>query len=84
MRAFVEDDISKGTQTTDRRYCDACERLRSAAGFVQYERYVICNLCATEYEVANARGIALSAGQYVRDKNFGEAGFYALDSGFYD
>ena len=82
MVLFIEEDLSKGTQPSDRRYCDACERLRSAAGFVQYERYCVCNPCATEYEVANARGIALSAGQYVRDKNFGEAGFYALDLEF--
>jgi hypothetical protein len=84
MHVFVEDDISQGTRPEDRRYCDACERLRSAAGFVRYERYIICNLCATEYEVASARGITLSAGQYVRDKNFGEAGFYSLDSEFDD
>jgi hypothetical protein len=84
MHLFVEDDITRGTQPWDRRYCDACERLRSAAGFVQYARYSLCNLCAIEYEVANARGFALTAGQYVRDKNFGEAGFYALESKFDD
>ena len=79
MHLFIEDDVSQGLSLGERRYCGACERVRSAAGFVQYDRYVICNPCATEYEVANARDLALSAGHYVRDKKFGETGFYSLE-----
>lgn len=79
MYRFVQDDVSRGLAPDERRYCDACECPRAAAGFVQYDRYLICNACATEYEIANARGLAVTAGQYVRDKNFGETGCYALD-----
>jgi hypothetical protein len=72
MQLFVEDDIASGRPINQRRYCDACERNRPAAGFIQYTRYSICNACATSYELARARGLAISIGQYVRDRRFGE------------
>jgi hypothetical protein len=56
----------------DRLYCDACQRSQPAAGFIRYCRYQICNACATEYEIAQARGLVGSAGQFVRDRQFGE------------
>jgi hypothetical protein len=79
MRALLEKDLALGT-AIGRLYCDACQQVRSAAGFVSYGRYNICNRCATEYEVANARGKLTTVGQFVRDKNFGETAGYALDS----
>jgi hypothetical protein len=78
MRALLEKDLALGP-AVGRLYCDACQRVRGGAGFVSYGRYSICNQCATEYEVANARGIPTSVGQFVRDKNFGETGRYTLD-----
>ena len=79
MHLFVEDDESSGHLLDQRRYCDACERVRPAAGFIQYGRYALCNPCATTYEIARARGMAVSAGQYVRDRRFGETLAYTAD-----
>jgi hypothetical protein len=79
MQSLVEEDLARGRFLHRRRYCDACECVVCAAGFMQYERYALCTQCATEYAVATARGIALSVGRFVRDKNFGETGDYALD-----
>ena len=72
MQLFVEDDLTRGELAEQRLYCDACQRAQPAAGFIRYCRYQICNTCATEYEVAQARGLTLSAGQFVRDRQFGE------------
>jgi hypothetical protein len=80
MRLFVEDDLANGVPSGKRMYCDACQQAQPALGFIQYERHLMCNGCAVEYEVARARGMALSAGQFVRDKAFGEADTYALSS----
>ncbi|HTE86281.1 MAG TPA: hypothetical protein VK821_16275 [Dehalococcoidia bacterium] len=80
MRLLADDDLARGFIADRRRYCDACERAVCAAGFVQYERYALCNHCATEYEVATVRGVTSSIGRFVRDKNFGETGVYALES----
>jgi|GEM_PF-3611164 len=78
MRVFVEDDLARGEEPHRRAYCDGCERARPVAGFIQYDRYSLCNDCATEYEIARARGIVASVGHYVRDKRFGEGEYYAL------
>jgi hypothetical protein len=82
MRHRVDEDLARGRSLAERRYCDACERACAAPGFVSYNRYLLCNTCATEFEVANARGLPVSAGQFVRDINFGETGRYALDAIF--
>ena len=78
MRLFVDDDLARGSAIRAKLYCDACERARPAPGFIQYDRYGLCNLCATEYEVARARGQVSTAGQYVRDKHFGDGALYEL------
>ncbi len=78
MALFVEEDLANGVDPARRMYCDACGRHQPAPGFVQYDRYTLCNRCATEYEIAHARGIALSAGQFVRDKSFGEVAAHML------
>ena len=49
-----------------------------AAGFIQYDRYSMCNHCAIEYEAARLRGVVGTPGQFVRDKHFGEADYYVL------
>src|SRR5690348_4760266 len=61
-----------------RLYCDACERARPAQGFVQERRYLLCEDCCREYEAGVASKRVSSAGQFVRDKHFGEAESYAL------
>jgi formate dehydrogenase maturation protein FdhE len=78
MRVFVDDDLARGTEPQRRAYCDGCERARPAAGFIQYDRYCLCNDCATEYEVARARALVSTPGQYIRDKRFGDGDYYAL------
>lgn len=79
MHLFVEDDEARGDVLRQRRYCDVCEQTRPAAGFIQYGRYCLCNPCATTYEIARARGVAGSAGQYIRDRRFGETLAYTLE-----
>lgn len=78
MRVFVDDDLARGEEPHRRAYCDGCERARPVAGFIQYDRYSLCNACATEYEIARARGLVSTVGHYVRDKRFGEGEYYAL------
>ena len=80
MELFVQDDIAQGLSPDKRLYCEACERTRPAAGFIQYDRYLFCNACATEYEIARARGLAANPGHYVRDKHFGETAMYSADA----
>jgi len=77
MQLFVDDDLSRGLEVDRRLYCEACERKRPAAGFIQYGRYMLCNACATEYEIVRAGGLAMNIGHFVRDKHFGES--YALE-----
>jgi hypothetical protein len=78
MRLFIEDDLARGVSSWQRAYCDSCQRPRPAAGSIKYDRYALCNACATEYEVARARGLPLSPGQFVRDKHFGDGDAYTL------
>lgn len=78
MRLVVEGDLADGVAHRDRLYCDGCQRPQLAPGFIAYDQYSFCNGCAIEHEVARARGLVLSAGQFVRDKTFGEAEAYAL------
>ncbi len=78
MSGVMESDRSDGVAPQARMRCDGCQRVRPSVGFIEYSRHSLCNACATEYEVARARGLALSAGQFVREKVFGEAEAYAL------
>jgi hypothetical protein len=78
MKLFVEDDLARGVLGSGRIYCDGCERPRPSAGVITYGRYVLCNNCAIEYEVARARGAITMPGQYVRDKHFGDGDLHAL------
>ena len=80
MQLFVDDDVARGLSLDKRLYCVACERVRPAAGFIRYDRYSVCNTCAIEYEVARARGLTTTAGQYVRDKHFGEGDHYSVEA----
>jgi hypothetical protein len=72
MRLFKEEDLARGASTSRKVYCDACQQTQPAAGAIRYGRYQVCNACATEYELANARGLAGSIGQFVRGRQFGE------------
>lgn len=78
MHLFVEEDLERGIPPAARIYCAACARERPRAGAIPYYRSLVCNHCATEYEVARAADAALTAGQFVRDKTFGESERYAI------
>jgi hypothetical protein len=78
MQLFVEDDLALGISPVDSVVCPACERKRQRAGAVPYGRYLVCNLCATEFEVARATRGPLVIGHYIRDKQYGESERYAL------
>jgi hypothetical protein len=75
---FAGDD-HRGTAPL-RLFCHACERGRPAPGFRRYAAFQFCSLCAAEFEVAQTWAERPSAGQFVRDKQFGEADRYALAS----
>ena len=72
MRVFVEDDLANGISPRKQMVCDACHDLRPLPGAMQYDRYLVCNECAIDYEVARVRGTALTIGQFVRDRTFGD------------
>ena len=57
MRLFVEEDLERGVSPQSTRPCSVCHRPRSAAGFVTYAEFHLCNQCATEYEISRAQGI---------------------------
>jgi formate dehydrogenase maturation protein FdhE len=78
MHLFVDDDLAAGVSPHTRIHCDACVGPRPQPGAIRYERYLLCNGCATEYEVARIRGVVAAAGQYVRGKRFGEGDAFAL------
>ncbi len=78
MKLFVDDDVARGVGAFGRVYCDGCEQPRPAAGGIHYDRYLLCNGCAIEYEVARARGLITTPGKYVRDKHFGDGDLYLL------
>jgi hypothetical protein len=73
MRLFLDDDLGQLNGPNHRVYCDACQRSQPAAGSIRYRRYQLCNACATQFELALARGFTASAGQFVRDRQFGES-----------
>jgi hypothetical protein len=79
MRLFVEEDLGNGIQPDERTFCDACQEVRPLAGTIPYGRYLLCNACATEYEVARTGGLVPTAGRFVRDKRFGDDGPYAIE-----
>ena len=84
MRSFIDEDVASRGYTERRLYCDACQRSRPAPGFIRYCRYQICNACTTEYELARARGVSGSVGQFVRDRQFGETLDLLIDLDLHD
>jgi hypothetical protein len=79
-RQLAKDDDMKGVPASARAYCDACQQPRPASGSAQHGRYALCNACVLEYAIAGASGATVTAGQFVRDKVFGETMAYGLPS----
>ncbi len=65
MHLFVEDDLANGVSPARGLWCDACERVRPAPGFIRYDQRQVCNACATEYEIQRARGLVRSIKEYL-------------------
>jgi hypothetical protein len=64
MRLFVEEDLARGVLPQNTRLCSVCRQPRSAAGFVTYADFHLCNQCATEYEISRAQGIVKSISDF--------------------
>lgn len=77
-RRLVTNDIERGVPSSSRAYCDACQQPRPASGSAQHGRYALCNDCVLEFGIAGASGAAVSAGQFVRDKVFGDTLAYGM------
>lgn len=65
MHAFVEEDLERGVPPWSTRICTACRCLRLAAGFVAYDGLLLCNECATEYELSHARGLVSTTEEFL-------------------
>ncbi len=68
MRMFVEEDLARGVSPKQRLHCAACRRPRPMPGFVRYGEHLLCNDCATAYEIARLRGQARCADEFVRQR----------------
>lgn len=51
MRLLREDDVARGLKPDDTIACATCRRDRPAAGSVRYAGAMLCNGCATDYEL---------------------------------
>ena len=71
MRLCLDDDVARGVLPEHRVACEACRRPRPLPGAIQYDRSMLCNACATEYEVARARGLVSSVTQFTWEKGAG-------------
>jgi hypothetical protein len=78
LQLSVAEDVDRGIPLSLRVFCHACGQGRPAPGFSRYAAYQVCNRCATEFEVAQMWAESPTIGQFVRDKQFGEAAYYAL------
>jgi hypothetical protein len=56
MRILAEDDRERGVAADRRVRCAACRRSRPAAGSVEYAGTLLCNGCATDYELLRIGG----------------------------
>jgi hypothetical protein len=65
MQTFVEDDLAFGSGRGLRRWCDRCRVQRPAPGFVAYEDAALCNSCATQFEIARARGLVWTPAEFL-------------------
>ncbi|MER3419032.1 MAG: hypothetical protein C4290_00230 [Chloroflexota bacterium] len=73
MRLFVEEDLAQGVSPHQLLDCAACRRPRPMPGFIRYGRHLLCNECATEYEIARLRGQTRCADEFVRRRAAGRS-----------
>jgi hypothetical protein len=74
MRMFTEEDLAHGVARDARRSCERCRRERPAAGFIRYAGATLCNTCATAYELARLRHVAVSVTEWVQGDGGGTLG----------
>jgi len=65
MRLFVEDDLARGVTASELICCAVCGRRKAAPGAVQYEQWLFCNPCATDYEIARMRALVRTPADYL-------------------
>ena len=65
MQIFVEEDLAFGTRRSAQRWCVRCEGDRPGAGSIDYECGSFCNPCATDYELARARGVVRTPHEFL-------------------
>lgn len=58
MRLLREDDRERGLSPQQTVVCQACRRARPALGAVRYRETVLCNGCATDYELLRLARLA--------------------------
>lgn len=58
MRLLREDGRDRGLGPDELIECGSCRRSRSAAGAVQYADAMLCNGCATDYELLRIARLA--------------------------
>lgn len=73
MALFAEDDLARGVPPGAVEYCPGCDDARPLPGFVRYDESstsaLVCNACATEYEVARMQGSAPDIEEFLRGRN---------------
>ena len=65
MRLLADDDRQRGTLVDSCVWCAACRRDCAAAGAVTYDGILLCNGCATEYEVLHIAGIVAQPHEFL-------------------
>ena len=65
MQIFVEEDLAFGTRRSALQWCVRCEGDRPGAGSIDYECGSFCNPCATDYELARARGVVRTPHEFL-------------------
>ncbi len=58
MRLLREDDRERGLSPEQTVLCHACQRERPSLGAVRYGETVLCNGCATDYELLRLARLA--------------------------
>lgn len=65
MQTFVEENAAFRASRSPVAWCDRCQTWRPSAGSIAYDDTVFCNLCATDYELARARGHVQTAAAFL-------------------
>lgn len=65
MRIVLEDDLERGIGADAAIHCLGCRRDRPAPGSVRYDGRLLCNGCATDFEVLRLSGFVREVAGYL-------------------